>query len=241
MVDDNLINRKVARSFLQTYGMEITEAESGMEAIELVQRTKFDIIFMDHMMPVMDGIEAAQKIRNECGENGRQPPIIALTANAMEGVRENFLANGFQDFIAKPLDRRAVHKMLLSWIPEDRRMAGVSWIENLKSNNDRFRKIIIEGIDTDEVAGHYGGSMEEYYELLQLYCLDGKRKLKMRLSNRAKEQEKAVNRGDMAFVDSRISKLLTEYEEQLGYIQEYLDENCKQAGTGGTDAAWTVG
>ena len=153
--------------------------------------------------------------------------------------------------------------MLLSWIPEDRRMAGVSWIENLKSNNDRFRKIIIEGIDTDEVAGHYGGSMEEYHELLQLYCLDGKRKLKvlrelweeqdyesygievhalksasanvgaMRLSSRAKEQEKAVNRGDMAFVDSRISKLLTEYEEQLGYIQEYLDENCKQAGTGG--------
>lgn len=263
VVDDNLINRKVARSFLQTYGMEITEAESGMEAIELVQRTKFDIIFMDHMMPVMDGIEAAQKIRNECGENGRQPLIIALTANAMEGVRENFLANGFQDFIAKPLDRRAVHKMLLSWIPEDRRMAGVSWIENLKSNNDRFRKIIIEGIDTDEVAGHYGGSMEEYHELLQLYCLDGKRKLKvlrelweeqdyesygievhalksasanvgaMRLSSRAKEQEKAVNRGDMAFVDSRISKLLTEYEEQLGYIQEYLDENCKQAGTGG--------
>lgn len=259
VVDDNLINRKVARSFLQTYGVEITEAESGMEALELVHRTKFDIIFMDHMMPVMDGIEAAQKIRTECGENGRLPLIIALTANAMEGVRENFLANGFQDFLAKPLDRRAMHKMLLKWIPEDKRMAGGSWIENLQANNDRFREIIIEGIDTDEVAGHYGGSVEEYKELLQLYCLDGKRKLKVlqelweeqdyegygievhalksasanvgavRLSSRAKEQEKAVNRGDREFVDGRVSKLLEEYGEQLMHIQRYLDENRRQA------------
>ena len=126
VVDDNLINRKVARSFLQTYGLEITEAESGMEAIELVHRIQFDLIFMDHMMPVMDGMEAVQRIRNDCGENGSLPLIIALTANAMEGVRENFLANGFQDFLAKPLDRRAMHKMLLKWIPEDRRMAGGS-------------------------------------------------------------------------------------------------------------------
>ena len=259
VVDDNLINRKVARSFLQTYGLEITEAESGMEALELVHRTKFDIIFMDHMMPVMDGIETAQKIRTECGENGRLPLIIALTANAMEGVRENFLVNGFQDFLAKPLDRRAMHKILLKWIPEEKRMAGGSWIENLQANNDRFREIIIEGIDTDEVAGHYGGSIEEYNELLQLYCLDGKRKLKVlqelweeqdyegygievhalksasanvgavRLSSRAKEQEKAVNRGDREFVDGRVSKLLEEYGEQLMHIQRYLDENRRQA------------
>lgn len=258
VVDDNLINRKVARSFLQTYGLEITEAESGMEAIELVHRIQFDLIFMDHMMPVMDGMEAVQRIRNDCGENGSLPLIIALTANAMEGVRENFLANGFQDFLAKPLDRRAMHKMLLKWIPEDRRMAGGSWIENLQSNNDIFRKITIEGIDTDEVAGHYAGSLEEYNELLKLYCLDGKRKLKvlqelwedqdyegygievhalksasanvgaMRLSSRAKEQEKAVNRGDLAFVDSRVTKLLAEYEEQLAYIEAYLQENRKQ-------------
>ena len=209
-------------------------------------------------MPVMDGMEAVQRIRNDCGENGSLPLIIALTANAMEGVRENFLANGFQDFLAKPLDRRAMHKMLLKWIPEDRRMAGGSWIENLQSNNDIFRKITIEGIDTDEVAGHYAGSLEEYNELLKLYCLDGKRKLKvlqelwedqdyegygievhalksasanigaMRLSSRAKEQEKAVNRGDLAFVDSRVTKLLAEYEEQLAYIEAYLQENRKQ-------------
>ena len=261
VVDDNLINRKVARSFLQTYGIEITEAESGMEAIELVRGTQFDIIFMDHMMPMMDGIEAAQIIRNDCGENGRLPVVIALTANAMEGVRENFLANGFQDFITKPLDRRAMHMVLLRWIPEDKRMPGGSWIDNLQMNKDILQKIIIEGIDTDEVAGHYAGSLDEYIELLKLYCLDGKRKLKvlqelwedkdyegygievhalksasanvgaMRVSNMAKEQEKAVNRGDLSFVDSHVPKLLAEYEEQLDHIQEYMEENRKTVNT----------
>lgn len=255
VVDDNLINRKVARSFLQTYGIEITEAESGMEAIELVHRTRFDIIFMDHMMPMMDGIEAVHRIRNDCGENGRLPVVVALTANAMEGVRENFLANGFQDFITKPLDRRAMHMVLLKWIPEEKRKSGGSWMDNLQVNNDILQNITIEGIDTDEVAAHYAGSLEEYKELLKLYCLDGRRKVKvlqelweerdyegygievhalksasanvgaMRLSSRAKEQEKAVNRGNLGFVDRRVSKLLMEYEEQLGYIQEYLEQD----------------
>ncbi|MDE7297733.1 MAG: response regulator, partial [Lachnospiraceae bacterium] len=257
VVDDNLINRRVARSFLQSYRLEITEAESGPEAIELVKRKLFDIIFMDHMMPMMDGIEAVQKIRKDCGENGKKPVIIALTANAMEGVRESFLANGFQDFITKPIDRRAMHAVLLKWIPQDKRIKGGAWIAGRQSN-DVFRKVIIEGIDTDEVAGHYNGSIEEYNELLTLYCLDGKRKLKvlqelwqeqdyegygievhalksasanvgaMRLSSRAKEQEKAVNRGDLALVDRCVPKLLAEYEEQLGHIQSYLDENRKQ-------------
>lgn len=258
VVDDNLINRKVARSFLQTYGLEIVEAESGMEAIELARSTQFDIIFMDHMMPIMDGIEAVQNIRKDCGEDGRLPIIIALTANAMEGVRENFLANGFQDFITKPIDRRAMHRALLKWIPEDKRMMGGSWIDNLQSNKDVFQKVIIEGIDTDEVTVHYSGSVEEYNELLKLYCLDGRRKLKvlqelweeqdyegygievhalksasanvgaMRLSSSAKEQEKAVNRGDLPFVDERAPKLLAEYDEQLRHIQDYLDKNRKE-------------
>ena len=88
VVDDNLINRKVARGFLKSYAFDLTEAESGAEAIELVRKNRYDIIFMDHMMPMMDGIEAAEIIRRDCGENGAAPAIIALTANAMEGMRQ---------------------------------------------------------------------------------------------------------------------------------------------------------
>ncbi len=121
IVDDNKVNRKVARGFLKAYELDLTEAASGAEAIEKVKSTKFDIIFMDHMMPEMDGIEAVEHIRKECGENGTAPTIIALTANAMQGVKEKFLRCGFQDFIAKPLGRKPLNDILLRWIPEESR------------------------------------------------------------------------------------------------------------------------
>ena len=132
VVDDNLVNRKVARGFLRPYRFIIDEADSGPKSIECVKQTKYDIIFMDHMMPEMDGIEAVQLIRSECGENGTLPVIIALTANAMEGVREMFLKNGFQDFITKPLDKKALNEALQKWIPEQRRKEPDSWERSVK-------------------------------------------------------------------------------------------------------------
>ena len=121
IVDDNVINRKVARGFLKNYAFDLTEAENGPEAIELVRNIRYDIIFMDHMMPGMDGIEAAEIIRRDCGENGTAPVMVALTANAMEGMREHFLECGFQDFISKPLDRKELNQLLLRWIPKKHR------------------------------------------------------------------------------------------------------------------------
>ena len=261
VVDDNLINRKIARIFLESYGMEADEAESGANAIECVRETCYDMIFMDHMMPEMDGIEAARIIRTECGENGSSPVLIALTANAMEGVRECFLENGFQDFITKPLDRRPLHEALLKWIPEEKRTPCNTWVESSsQTDGDRhreFQEIFIEGINMDEVARHYLGSVEEYKGLLDLYCLDGKRKLvllkelwekrdyktygievhalksasanvgAMKLSYSAREHESAVDRGDMTYVDSHVSELLADYEEQLGHIRNYLAKSRK--------------
>ncbi len=262
VVDDNAVNRKIARIFLQSYGLEIAEAESGAAAIALVRQTCYDIIFMDHMMPEMDGIEAVQIIRSECGENGTRPVIIALTANAMEGVRETFLENGFQDFITKPLDRRPLHEALLRWIPAEKITESEAGVDIWKVDDSRsaeFQKIVIEGIDTDEVVRHYSGSVEDYLELLNLYCLDGKRKqlvlrelwekrdyktygievhgLKsasanvgaMRVSVGAKEQEKAVDRGDTEFVDAHVQELLAAYETQIEHISKFLGNGRKRS------------
>lgn len=265
VVDDNAVNRKIAKIFLQSYGLEITEAESGAAAIGLVRRTCYDIIFMDHMMPEMDGIEAVRIIRSECGENGRRPAIIALTANAMEGVRKTFLENGFQDFITKPLDRKPLHEALLRWIPEEKIIESEAWLDVSKVDDSRsiqFRKVVIEGIDTDEVVRHYSGSIEDYLELLNLYCLDGNRKLTvlrelwekrdyktygievhglksasanvgaMGVSAGAKEQEKAVDRGDTVFVDAHVQELLAAYEAQIEYISKYLENGRKRKDVG---------
>lgn len=178
VVDDNIINRKVALGFLKNYEFELTEAESGQEAIELVRKNKYNLIFMDHMMPGMDGVEAVQIIRNECGTNGRIPVIIALTANAMGGVREMFLKSGFQDFIAKPLDRKQLNEVLAKWIP--------SAYKKMQKPEDRaaalkpqigYGDIVIEGIDVKEAMKHHTGGTEDFLELLHLYCMDGRRKV----------------------------------------------------------------
>lgn len=178
VVDDNLINRKVAIGFLKNYGFELSEAASGQEAIEMVKQTKFNMIFMDHMMPGMDGIEATKIIREECGINGRTPVIIALTANAMAGVREKFLNNGFQDFIAKPLDRRPLNEVLSRWIPNTYKKMLNTEADGAAESQPKisFEDIHIAGIDIEEAKKHHSGEVEDFVELLNLYYMDGKRK-----------------------------------------------------------------
>ncbi len=116
LVDDNAMNRKVASAMLKMYHFKLAEADSGKAAIERVKHMKYDMILMDHMMPEMDGVEATRIIRNECGENGQSAVIIALTANALQGAREMYLENGFDDFLSKPFDRKQLQELLEKWI-----------------------------------------------------------------------------------------------------------------------------
>lgn len=253
IVDDNLINRKVARGFLKSYAFQLAEAESGPEAIELVRQNRYDIIFMDHMMPMMDGIEAAEIIRKDCGENGASPAMIALTANAMEGMREQFLKHGFQDFIAKPLDRRELGQLLARWVPEERRREGApEELEEAAQPADlsRFR---IDGIDMEAASRYCAGDEEEFLELLGLYYQDGQRKtvllrevadsdiaryrvevhgLKsasanigaLDVSNMARAQENAAAQGDTEFIQRQFPPLLEAYETLLMNIGLFLEE-----------------
>ena len=117
VVDDNAINRKLAVAMLRVYGFQISEADSGKAAIEKVKEQRYDMILMDHMMPEMDGMEATKVIRTECGETAEGTIIVALTANAIQGAREMYLENGFDDFLSKPFDREKMNGMLKQWIP----------------------------------------------------------------------------------------------------------------------------
>ena len=117
LVDDNAMNRKVANAMLKMYNFKLSEADSGKAAIERVKLVKYDMILMDHMMPEMDGVEATKIIREECGENGKDAVIVALTANALQGAREMYLENGFDDFLSKPFERKQLQEMLERWVP----------------------------------------------------------------------------------------------------------------------------
>lgn len=254
IVDDNVINRKVARGFLKNYAFDMTEAESGPEAIELVRDVRYDIIFMDHMMPGMDGIEAAEIIRRDCGENGTAPIMIALTANAMEGMREHFLECGFQDFIAKPLDRKALNQLLLRWVPEKYRHTEGAEEEFKPLDPAAFR---IDGVDMDAAMQYYSGDEEGFIDLLELYCMDGKRKIEllrelvesdilryqievhglksasanigaMNVSAMARAQENAAAKDDREFISSQFPLLLAEYETLLMNIEAFLEQRRQE-------------
>lgn len=114
-VDDNMINLKVFVGLLKKTGAQIDKAMSGMEALELTLKNKYDIIFMDHMMPEMDGIEAFLKIREQ--ENGLNlnTPVVVLTANAIKGSREEYLGVGFNDVCYKPTTQKELYETLKKW------------------------------------------------------------------------------------------------------------------------------
>ena len=121
VVDDNALNRKLATTLLKFYNFDMDETDSGQGAIDMVKEKAYDIIFMDHMMPEMDGVTATGIIRAECGDNGKNAVIIALTANAIQGAREKFLENGFDDFLSKPFQRSQLHEMLDKWVKMEMR------------------------------------------------------------------------------------------------------------------------
>ncbi|MDR0867995.1 MAG: response regulator [Planctomycetota bacterium] len=122
VVDDIATNLKVAKGLLADYQMQIDTCLSGADAVALARKNEYDLIFMDHMMPEMDGIEATKLIR-ELGERERNLPIVALTANAVSGMREMFLASGFNDFLSKPIDTEKLNALLEQWLPPIKRVA----------------------------------------------------------------------------------------------------------------------
>ncbi len=114
VVDDNSVNQKVAARMLSKLGCHVEVAADGAEALDLVQRVPFAVVFMDCMMPEMDGYEATGAIRRLAGPVARTP-IVAMTANAMQGDREKCLASGMDDYLAKPVQPEQLAAMLARW------------------------------------------------------------------------------------------------------------------------------
>ena len=120
LVDDNEINQEVAKALLEPFEMHIDLASNGQEALDMVQKQTYDLVFMDHFMPVMDGVEATKRIRSLEGEYYKNLPVIALTADAVQGVREEFFAAGMNDFASKPIEMEDVSKVLCKWLPKEK-------------------------------------------------------------------------------------------------------------------------
>ena len=203
IVDDIRTNLRVAEGLLLPYKMNVDLCTSGMDAVEAVKYNTYDIIFMDHKMPEMDGVETTQRIRaweseqmygvsdentqHEFAEqtqsyNGnlrRQIPIIALTANAVSGVKEMFLENGFNDFISKPIDTVKLNFILGKFIPKEKQNSVVKHRligeEEESEKNDNLP--VIEGVNTERGLLLSGGIFKSYIDTLALYSKDNLEKI----------------------------------------------------------------
>jgi signal transduction histidine kinase/CheY-like chemotaxis protein/HPt (histidine-containing phosphotransfer) domain-containing protein len=132
VVDDEPMNLNVAKGIFKRYGMEVSTADSGAEAVKMCKEQTYDIVFMDHMMPGMDGVETMKRIRYDAGKHHRDFPIVALTANALSTAREMFIAEGFDGFISKPIElaelervlRHVLSKTLITYVDENEDALG---------------------------------------------------------------------------------------------------------------------
>ena len=193
IVDDFPTNIKVVQGLLSPYKAGADTCLSGEEAVKLVKQNNYDIVFMDHMMPEMDGVEAAALIRaweNErLSDDGKKLPIIALTANALAGMREMFLENGFNDFLAKPIDVFRLNEILDRWIPQEMKIAINN--ENGEKNqplngvaaagysfiNTGSSLFNIPDLDVKSGLVMTGRTVDGYCSLLSTFCADTEKRL----------------------------------------------------------------
>lgn len=118
VVDDEPMNLMVAEGIFREYQMEVYTADSGMKAIDLCKKEDFDLIFLDHMMPEMDGVETLKQLRKIYADSDRAHTIIAFTANAVSGAREMFLREGFDEFVSKPIESLEMERVLRKVLPK---------------------------------------------------------------------------------------------------------------------------
>jgi signal transduction histidine kinase/CheY-like chemotaxis protein len=239
VVDDIATNLKVVAGLLAPYMATVDACLNGLQAIELVKQHEYDIVFMDHMMPDMDGIETTAVIRlwekemqkksergegtalsrvSEIGDSAGAPinapvcrnrregfspsggrgqiPIIALTANAVVGMREMFIENGFNDFLSKPIDVSKLDEIIDRWIPKEKRAMSNEQLAMSNEGQDAHSSLLtpnsslaqssvpgpqslipIPGIDIQKGIYMTGGTVNVYTQVLSLFCTDARDRL----------------------------------------------------------------
>ena len=174
VVDDSEMNLRVAHDLMALFGLSCETAASGPEALELARENRYDLVFMDHKMPGMDGVETVRRLR-ELGGRWSELPIVALTADALAGVDRKMLDAGMNGFLAKPIRKAELRKILAKWLPppaagKEDRQAGAGEKE---AGDGPARDALatlrgIPGLNVDMGLKTINGSAELYFDLMRL-------------------------------------------------------------------------
>ncbi|MDR1651713.1 MAG: response regulator, partial [Synergistaceae bacterium] len=162
----------MALGFLARHNIFADTAENGIEAIEMITKKRYDLVFMDHMMPLMDGVETTRRVRSFGGEYYGIVPIIALSANAVAGTREMFREAGMNDFISKPIESAALNRVLLTWLPAGKKISAVQSEFTREEEGDGWKIFDSRSaiIDVEAAKSRYV-SAEEYLGVLRTFAV----------------------------------------------------------------------
>ncbi|MDR1979845.1 MAG: response regulator [Synergistaceae bacterium] len=183
IVDDIATNLTIAKGLLSPYQMKIKTCLSGQEAVQAAQKENFDMIFIDHMMPGMDGIETAKAIRG-LGKRFEKIPLIVLTANAIVGMKEMFLENGFDDFLSKPIEIPKLNAIMERWVPVEKRVEtalGEEDIGNIavsdtgepgrsRDKGKMLKAADIDGVDFEKALSRFNGNTKSLFDVFRSYA-----------------------------------------------------------------------
>ena len=202
VVDDEPMNLMVAKGIFSAYQMAVKTVESGIEAIELCEKEEFDLVFLDHMMPEMDGVETLKVLRKTWNNTKKLPVFVAFTANAVSGAREMFLQEGFDEFISKPIEDQELKRLLKKVLPE----ASITYVEHSEqkqneeqltaahatantaaegthgkesvTGDDTLGRLEEKGFHTESGLVYCRGDREYYEQLLGMFAKNGENKIK---------------------------------------------------------------
>ncbi|MDR1111077.1 MAG: response regulator [Deltaproteobacteria bacterium] len=267
VVDDLQTNLMVMKGLLQPYLMRVVTCSGGLEAVELVRRNEFDIVFMDHMMDDMDGLEATRAIRDLEGQRFKDLPIVAMTANALAGMDEFFASSGMSDFLPKPIDTARLNSILLRWLPGDRLAKAGHPAAKDPSARARHGFPPLRGIDTSLGLSRSGESLPAYLRTMRFFLSDvkdlpgavrsawhrddGKALAALAhalkgscgaigagpLADRALSIESAVVSGDLGFVAENVENLLRELNEAIEDLSAFVGQAESEGGEGDGQAS----
>jgi signal transduction histidine kinase/CheY-like chemotaxis protein/HPt (histidine-containing phosphotransfer) domain-containing protein len=178
VIDDNATNLKIAKGFLLPYRVNVDVCVDGETAVGLARERRYDLVFMDNLMPGMNGIQAAAAIRAlDC--TWESPPIAALSADEVVDARGRLLTTGFDDYLSKPIDACKLEEVLQRWIPRSKQV----YVERIKETRGGRGLSVetltegIEGINMEKGLFLSGASPERYFKILSIFCKDGEQRL----------------------------------------------------------------
>ena len=249
LVDDNEMNLKVAKGLLEPFKMRIDVAKNGKEAIQKVLAKKYHIVFMDHMMPVMDGVEATKAIRKLQGSDFKDLPIVALSANATAEAKEMFIKEQMSDFVAKPIRMKDMMECILKWLPQDIVIYDDTTVKDIDEPQNDLP--YIQGLDVSEGIKNCG-SLElftsllgDFYKLIdtkskkvedclkaglirdytiEVHALKSMARMigALELSEQFYQMEQLGNAGETEQIEKRTPGILTLYRSYKEVLKDYI-------------------